>query len=142
MLIRGLAGLVLGIGYGLLAGALTFLLFSLTVHSPGPMIPDNYGWARAVIRYVTLITGVAGALVGLVVGLSGVNKTRGGMIGSAPGVVIIGLFLLSSLPGSATLSGAQWKELLGAFLFLFLLFPTGLTLTGIAVSVVARKLKP
>ena|SRR5215213_216401 len=142
VIIRGLAGLILGIGYGLLAAALTFLLVSLTVDQPGPMIPDNYGWGRMVTMYIALVTGVLGALVGLVVGLSGVGKTRGGMIGGVLGLVIIIFFLLSSLPGLSGLSWPMWKELLSICLFLFLLFPVGLTLTGIVVSVVARQLKP
>jgi len=142
MIIRGLAGLILGLGYGLLAGALTYLVYFVTVDSPGPMIPDNYGWAKLVAVYATVICGVCGALVGLVVGLSGVGKARAAMIGSALGLVVSLPFLFSSWNAGARLSGPLWKEFFSALLFLFLLFPVGLTLTGIVVSVVGRKLKP
>ena len=142
MIIRALAGLVLGIGYGLLAGALTFLLFTLTADRPGPMIPDYYGWGRMVTMYTALITGVCGAFLGLVVGLAGVSKVRGGMIGAALGLVVLLPFLLGSWPGLSRLSLSLWKEFLKASFFLFLFFPLGLALTGIVVSVVARRLKP
>ena len=143
-IVRGLAGLILGIGYGLLAGALIFLWVSLTSDGPGPMIPDNYGWGRMVAMYTALMTGACGALVGLVVGLLGVGKARGGTIGGVAGLVIVISFLLSSLSGLSgfsRLSWPLWKEFLSVCLFFILVFPVGLMLTGVVVSVVARKLK-
>ena len=140
IIVRGLAGLILGIGYGVVAGGLAFLLFAFTIDVPGPMIPDNYGWARIATVATALIAGVCGALVGLVVGLSGVEKTRAGMIGGAFGLMILTTFLLSPWADFAGLSWSVWKEFLGVCLFLLLLFPIGLTLTGIVVSVVTHKL--
>jgi hypothetical protein len=56
MILRGLAGLILGIGYGLFVGVLIWLLIRLTANDPGPMIPDNNGWGQMVALYVTLLT--------------------------------------------------------------------------------------
>jgi hypothetical protein len=143
MILRGLVGLIVGVGYGLIVGALTFLLFRLTSDPahPGPMIPDNNAWGQIVTVYAALIAGGCGALVGLVVSLSGASKVRGGMIGVAVGLLPFVYFLSDSWAGLTQLSWPQSRELLTASVFFLLFFPVGLGLTGMVVSIIAGKLK-
>lgn len=142
MTLRGLAGLLVGSGYGLVVGAITFLLFWVTSDSPGPMIPDNTGWGELVVTYGTFIAGVFGAVVGLVVGLSGVSKVRAIIIGAAIGLVILLYFMREPLVGLTELPWPQWKEFLKIFVALLLFLPIGLGLTGMFVSMIAGKSKP
>lgn len=136
--LKGLAGVGIGLGYGLLAGALVFLSVQLT--DPGPMIPDNHGWGLLVMVYVSFIAGVCGALVGLVVGLSGMNKQRGAMMGAAMGLMLCLPWFVQSCSGLSTLSWPLHRDFFLAMFFFLLVFPVGLASTGIVVSIVTRKL--
>ena len=144
MVLKGLLGLIVGSGYGLIVGALAFLSWRLLddpAH-PGPMIPDRNGWAQLVTVFATVIAGVCGALVGMVVGLSGANKVRAGTIGGGVGLVLFLLFSANLSSGLTNLSWREWQALLGVS-FIFLLFlPIGLGLTGIAASIVVGKFRP
>jgi hypothetical protein len=98
MILRGLAGLIIGIGYGILMGALTFLMWRIT-HDPaypGPMIPDDNGWRLIATISATATAGVCGALVGLLVSLTSARKGRGGVMGLAVGVVVLLVVFLHS----------------------------------------------
>jgi hypothetical protein len=141
MIFRGLAGLILGATYGLVAGALTFLVFLFTSDNPGPMIPNNNEWGRIVVLCFALIAGGCGSLVGLVVGLSGVSRGRGGMIGAAVGLVLCLILLLSSWDGLTRLSWPLLREFLSVWILFLLVFPVGLGLTGMVVSIIVSKLR-
>ena len=140
MIVKGLAGLLVGIGYGIFVGALIFLIIRFT-SDPGPMIPDNNGWGQMVLTYATFTAGVCGALVGLVVGLSGANKVRGGIIGSVIGLLVLLYLSRDSWTGGTKLSSTQWQELFGISVLLLLFMPIGLGLTGIVVSIIVGKSK-
>ena len=141
MILRGLAGLILGIGYGLLVGAIIWLLIRLTAENPGPMIPDNNGWGEMLMWYVTLLTGGCGALVGLGVGSSGGNKIAGGVIGVIVGLIPLVYFLSGSAVGLTKLSVPEWLQLLTVLVLFLLILPVGLGVTGMVVSMIASKLK-
>jgi hypothetical protein len=105
------------------------------------MIPDNNGWGKMVVLYVTLLTVGCGALVGLVVGLSGVNKTPGGVIGIIVGLMPLVYLLSGSAVGLTKWSGQEWLQLSPVLVFFLLILPVGLGLTGMVVSMIVSKLK-
>jgi hypothetical protein len=141
MILRGLAGLLVGIGYGLIFGALTFLVFRLTGNAahPGPMIPDNNAWLEIVIVAVTVVGAGCGALVGLIVSLFGVSKVRGTVIGTTVGLIPFLYFLSESWVAPTKLSWPDARDLLVVSVFFLLFWPVGLGLTGMVVSILASK---
>ena len=141
--LAGLAGVGIGLSYGLLVGASAFVWWQVSslLTDPGPMIPDNHGWGLVVVIFATLIAGVCGAIVGLVVGLSGTNKQRGAMMGAAMGLMVyLPFFVESCTGGLPKLSWPMWRDFLLASFMLLLIFPFGLALTGILASIATRKL--
>ena len=142
IIIRGLTGVIIGAGYGGVVGGLVFLLFRIVSDpaTPGPMIPDANGWGRMVITIATVSALIAGALVGLVVSVSGVRKSIGAIIGLFVGLgVLVYWFWGSGDRLDFTLSGLLL--LLVIFTVCFLIFPIGLAITGVLVSVVCGRLK-
>ena len=113
MVLRGLTGLIIGLGYGVLVGALTFLLWCASHDSalPGPLIPDNNEWGRIVTVIAALIAGGCGAVVGLIVGLSGVNRGRGGVIGLAIGMAVLLSLSANSWAEVTKLAWREWRTL-------------------------------
>ena len=82
--LRGLAGVLIGVVYGLLVGVVVFLLtrIGLDTENPGPLImidPVGMAWLATVMS--ALITGVCATLLGLIVALAGVRKTKAATIG-------------------------------------------------------------
>ena len=141
IMLRGVAGLIIGIGYGLLLGGLLFLLFRIVSDPahPGPMIPDENEWGRLLVTMATASGVISGALVGLIVSLSGTGKTRGAAIGfiAGLGVLVYGFW------GSWTRVDFSLSGLVLILLILtvcFLLFPIGLAGTGALVSHVCERL--
>jgi hypothetical protein len=126
MILRGLAGVLIGVGYGVLVGAVIVLL-GRTEHDtayPGPLIPDVNQMRRLLMHLAIAITGVCGVLVGLAVGLSSVGKAKGGAIGFG-----VGLGALACFGGLENASRREW-----------LILPVGLSLLGVVVSVATGKL--
>jgi hypothetical protein len=140
--IKGIVGVAIGVGYGLLVGALIYVWWQLTndPDHPGPMIPDNNGWGRMVTFFATVITAACGALVGLIVGLSGAKKRLAGMIGAGVGLLLFLPFMADSCSAVAKFSWPMWRDFLLASFMLFLIFPFGLALAGLAVSTITSKL--
>ena len=119
MILRGLAGLIIGIGYAVIVGAIMFLLFSLTSDSAGFMIPNynDIGARVTLTMYVALFAAVCGVVVGLLVGLSGVGKVGGGIIGAVIGSVV---FLYVMRDAWSGLTMPQSRDILTVLIFLCL----------------------
>ncbi|HJX90336.1 MAG TPA: hypothetical protein VJ372_07565, partial [Pyrinomonadaceae bacterium] len=68
MILRGLIGVILGVTYGGLVGVLMFLRthIGLDRDHPGALIPNAIEMAWLVTVMSGVITGICGALVGLV----------------------------------------------------------------------------
>jgi hypothetical protein len=143
MIVRGILGVLVGLGYGVLVGAVIFLLDRIFGDPGLDLMLDRDKIARALILLAMTVTGGAGALVGLVVGLSGIGKLRAALTGFCVGTLVLIVVLLKTWP--------QWtepgNELLRFFSFLLLLFsvlitvlPIGLSATGVMASVVAGKI--
>lgn len=142
IIIRGLAGLIIGAGYGLVVGGLVFLLFRIVSDpsNPGPMIPDEQGWGRMIVTIATVSGLIGGALVGLVVSVSGVRKSIGAIVGLLAGLGVLVYWFW----GSGHRLDFTWSSLLFLallFAICFLIFPMGLAITGVLVSVVSGRLK-
>jgi hypothetical protein len=141
IILRGVVGLIIGIGYGLLIGALVFLfcrIVSDPAH-PGPMIPNENEWGRLLVTMATVSASIGGALVGLIVSLSAASKMRGTAIGFIAGLGILVYWFW----GSWTRVDLSLFGLLFILLILtvcFLLFPIGLAVTGALVSHVCERL--
>jgi hypothetical protein len=142
MILRAFSGLMVALIYAALAGAFTFLCWRLTndpTH-PGAMIPDNNAWGRIIVFFMTLIAAFLGGIVAVVVSLARFDKARGALVGGTIGLVlysIISVGLVKSIPTTRL----YWTELFQGLGMYFVLFPIGLTLTGIGASVVLKKLK-
>jgi hypothetical protein len=90
--------------------------------------------------FATVITAACGALVGLIVGLSGAKKRLAGMIGAGVGLLLFLPFMADSCSAVAKFSWPMWRDFLLASFMLFLIFPFGLALAGLAVSTITSKL--
>jgi hypothetical protein len=138
MILRGLLGIIIGVSYGGLVGVLMFLLTRIgldRVH-PGPLIPNAIQMAWWVTVMSGVITGVSGALVGLVVVLSGVDKAKAAGIGLGIGLLVFALLSIDSWAARG-LFDISWENLLT-----FLTLPIGLAVMSVLVSIVAARLKP
>jgi len=138
MILRGLIGVILGLIYGGLVGVLMFLLtrIGLDRAHPGPLIPNAIEMAWFITVMSGVITGVSGALVGLVVGLSGVDKAKAAGIGFSIGLLVFALLSINSW-SARVLFNISWENLLT-----LLTLPIGLALMSVLVAVVAARLKP
>ena len=141
MIQRILSALMVASIYAALTGAFTLLVWRLT-HDPahpGPMIPDNNGWGRLVVYFMTLSAGVLGGVIALIISIARIDKLAGALIGAGVGGVLFA-FLLVKLFQEFPNSPRYHIELLQSLGLFFVVFPLGLTLTGLAASFVASKL--
>lgn len=135
----------MGCSYGVLVGASLFLYWRLTndPRYPGPMIPDNNAMARLITFFATVITGLCGALVGTVVGFFGFSKIYAALIGAALGLVLFVLLLEDTWTDPTAIPTLGWPTVLAQAGVVFLMFPIGLALIGLVVSIIAgRMVKP
>lgn len=125
MILRGLVGLLIGVGYGVLAWAVVVLLGRLEHDTPypGPLIPDANEWRRLVAHILIVVAGACGGVVGAAAGLTRAGKATAGLMGCG-----VGLAALSA----GGLSAASWRE--------WLVLPAGLSLMGVLVSAVTGKM--
>ena len=146
-ILRAILGGLIGVGYGLLIGAVTFQLLQPTYDPryPGPMIPDANGWARLITFFAAVITGLFGVLVGVMIGLARANSTRRALIGACFG---LGLFVLLIIWDFADHwswlmrdSSHVWPILLSHLAMFLVAFPLGLPLVGLATGFITTRLK-
>jgi hypothetical protein len=142
LVLRGLAGVLVGVAYGLLVCALAFLATLEDRHTPypGPLIPNRNEAARLATDVATFVGVACGVVVGLAAGLSGVGKWRAAAVGFVLGLTVQSLVSYYDDPWPALLKGywPAWRNLLT----LFAVLPCGLALTGVAASAVAGLLRP
>jgi hypothetical protein len=142
MILRGLAGIFIGATYGVLVGAVMFLRtrIGLDRAHPGPLIANAIEMAWFVTVMAGLITGVCGTLVGLAVGLSGVDKARAAGIGFSVGLLVLAPLSINDW-SAWDLLNASWRTRLDLFVMLTIR-PIGLALMSMFVAVVTARLKP
>ena len=140
-MLRVLLGIIVGLGYGVLVGGLIFLIDLITGDSDNTSLMID---PKAILRYLIMaamiITGSAGALVGLLVALFRAGKIQAAMIGFTIGLVIFVGVVLKAWPQLGIPADAyQLSFLILLFLVLIIMFPAGLAATGVTTSVVAAK---
>lgn len=146
ILIRALIGVIVGVAYGLLVGAITWLQWRLThdPRYPGPLIPDNNEWGRLVTFFTTVVVSFCGGLAGAVVGATQVNKRRGALLGGLIGLTFFLLFTVLNLAasGNALLTNHPYfLNFLKSEALHFLTFPIGLALVGVVTAFITGMLK-
>jgi hypothetical protein len=143
-MLRVLPGIIVGLGYGVLVGGLIFVIDFITGESDrgSVLMLDSKAILRFLILMAMIITGSAGALLGLIVTVLRAGKLKAAMIGFSIGLVIlVGVLLLAAptLDMPANASWSYFRFLLLMFLVLITAFPAGLAATGVATSAVAAK---
>lgn len=136
MIIRGLAGVIIGLAYGSLVSGVVFLLTRIDLNKPRSgmiMLDPVVAWIAIILS--GLIAGVCGALVGLIVGMARLDKAKAATVGFFTGLLVFALLSLSTGP-SPPGSLRQWIELFVAIAIL----PIGVALTGMIVAIVTRRL--
>jgi hypothetical protein len=131
-----LLGVVVGLGYGVFVGGSVFLIALLSGGPPVDLMLDYGKIVRFLVLLVTIISGSAGALVGLAVTLLRVDKIKARTIGFSFGCMILAGIVFTIWPQlknelSAIDSLIQVLFLLLLFLVLFIMFPIGLAATGV-----------
>jgi hypothetical protein len=133
-LLRGLIGLLIGSSYGVLIWKITLYTNMIGVDPahPGPLIPDQVGMARLLALLAGVLTGICGALSGLIVGLAGFNKRKAAWLSVQ--VMLMLPFIDSSIFRAPRLF------LRGLFSD-SLLLPVGVGLVSVFVSLVVHRIK-
>jgi hypothetical protein len=139
MLLRGIIGVMIGVGYGVLLGALTFLYTHIGRDPayPGPMIPNENEAARIFTIVAMILFGTCGALTGLIVGISSVGRGRAGTIGFGIGFLVLALLSVNSYSALASGSALEWLHLL----IMFIILPGGLAIASVLVSIAVSRLE-
>ncbi len=146
-ILRAIVGVVIGIGYGYLVGAITLRLLLLTFDPryPGPMIPDKNGWARFTALMVTVVTSVCASLAGITIGLTGANAVRGAVIGGSFGAGFFLMFTVLEVTNSWSWlmrePAQAWPMLLRNAKASFVILVVGLPLVGLITGFITSKLK-
>jgi hypothetical protein len=137
MIIRGLAGVLIGVVYGFLVSVVVFLLTRIDLDETRPSMifgdAVTLAWVMTVLS--GLIAGVCAALVGLVVGMAGLGKGKAAMIGFLTGLLALGLMSINSWSAPLPTSLRDWIALFVATAIL----PIGVSLTGMIVATVADR---
>ena len=140
MIIRGLAGVIIGIAYGVFVSALVFLLTRPDLVKPGSgqlIMLDPVALAWLGVWLSGIIAGLCAVVVGLIVGIAGMGKSKAAMTGFVTGLLVLGLMSLTM--GSFILPKTlhQWIE----FFVTIAILPIGLALMGMVVAIVGDKLR-
>ena len=137
-LLRGLIGLLIGSSYGVLIWKITSYTNMIGVDPahPGPLIPDQVGMARLLAFLAGAITGICGAVSGLIVGLAGFNQRKAVWVGGGIGLLAEALLTLPSLDSSVFRAP---RLFLRDLFSLSLMLPVGVGVVGLLVSVVVNR---
>jgi len=146
-IVRTIVGILIGLGYGWIVGAITLYLLRLTFDPrfPGPMIPDKNGWARFTAFMVTVVTSFCAALAGGAVGLVRAGAGRGAVIGGSFGAGFFLIFTVLNVAGYWNWLMREpahvWPMLLRDVEASFVVLVLGLPLVGLITGLITSKLK-
>jgi hypothetical protein len=136
-MLRVLAGIAVGLGYGVLVGGAIFLLDLITGDSDQSVLMiDPKAIFRALLLLAMTVTGSAGAVVGLLVAVLRTEKTKAAMIGFCTGLLVLAGIVVKIWP---QLDVSALSVLL--FLVLIIVFPVGLGATGVVAAQVSNRLQ-
>lgn len=141
-MIRVLAGIGVGLGYGVLVGAVIFVIDFITGdsdHSAGLMI-DPKAIFRALLLLAMTVTGTAGAVVGLMVSVLRAGKTKAAIIGFGVGLLLLSGIVVKIWPQLDLFPNRSEFGLSLLFLLVLIIaLPVGLAVTGATASVMAGR---
>jgi hypothetical protein len=138
-MVRILAGIGVGLSYGVLVGCVILLIDFITGdsdNSAGLMI-DPKAIFRALLLLAMAVTGAAGAVVGLMVSMLRTGKTKAAMIGFVTGLLVLSGIVVKIWPQLDLPPSSGFGLSLVLLLVLIIVFPAGLAVTGVAASVIA-----
>ena len=142
--VRVLAGIAVGVGYGVLVGGVISLMDLITGdsdHSAGLMI-DPKAIFRDLLLLAMMVTGSGGVAVGLIVTVFNTGKIKAAMIGCCTGLLLLAGIVVKIWPQlelSPNASGFALTVLFFLLLILIIFLPAGLAATGVTASAVAAK---
>jgi hypothetical protein len=138
MIIRGLAGVLIGVAYGVFVSGLVFLLLRPDQVKPASgllIMIDPVAMAWIGVAASGIITGLCAAVIGLIVRMARLGKAKAAILGFAIGLLVFGLLNIGSGPRlPQTL--LDWITLL----VIIVILPVGLALTGMVVAIAGDKL--
>jgi hypothetical protein len=143
MFLRLVSALVIAIVYAAFVGVCAFVWWRLTndpAH-PGPMILDNNAGGRILVFFSTLLAGILGAVVAVTVCLTQARKAPAVIFGAAVGIVVFLLLFENELKSVLSEGPPNRIELYQTLVKWFIWIPVGLTLTGLAASLVTSRLR-
>ena len=130
MIVRCVAGIIIGIAYGSLVSVVVFLLMSIGLDETNSSA--MFGDPVALRWVATLVSGV---LVGLVVAVADLGKGKAAITGFVTGLLALGLISINSWSTPHPMSLRDWIGLFVATVIL----PFGLALTGIVAAIVNHR---
>jgi hypothetical protein len=137
VIIRCLAGIIIGIAYGSLVSVVVFLLIGIgrdeTNSSAMFGDPVALRWVATVIS--GLIAGESAVLVGLVVAVADLGKGKAAITGFVTGLLALCLISINSWSTPHAMSLRDW---IGLFVATAIL-PFGVALTGIVTAIVTHR---
>jgi len=138
MIIRGLAGVFIGIAYGVLVSGVVFLLLRPDLVKPASgllIMIDPVAMAWIGVAASGIITGLCAVVIGLIVGMAGLGKAKAAILGFLIGLLVFGLLNINAGPRGLPQTLLEWITLL----VITAILPVGLALTGMVVSIVGDK---
>jgi len=98
MVLRGVAGGIIGIAYGLLVGVVLILLMQpdLQQHNSGLIVIDSVAMAWFAVEATGIVAALCAALAGLIVGIARLGKGKAAITGLLAGLLPLALALIAS----------------------------------------------
>ena len=138
--LRGLIGLLIGSSYGVLVWKITLYTNMIGVDPahPGPLIPDKVGMAQLVALLAGVLTGICGAVSGLIVGLARFNPRKAAWVGGGIGLLAQVLLTLPSLNSSVLRAPSFFLRDLFSGL---VMFPVGVGAVSVLVALAVKRIE-
>jgi len=137
MIIRGVAGVVIGIVYGCLVGVAVFLLVrpDLQQHGSGLILIDPVAMGWFLVGGAAVVAGTTAGLAGLIVGLARLSKGKAAAIGFLIGLLPLVLTYVAFGPPGVPNSVPDWMDLFVTTA----IQPVGVAFTAIVVAIVVHR---
>lgn len=139
-IIRGLAGILIGVAYGFLVAGVVFLLLRPDLAKPGSgllIMLDPVAMAWLGVTLSGIVTGICGVVDGLIIGIACLSKRNAAIVGVVTGFLVHVIFAIFLGPIGVPATLQDWIS----FLVMIAILPVGLALLGLFVSIVAHDLR-
>ena len=140
LLLRGLIGLLIGSSYGVLVWKITLYtnMRGVDPAHPGGMIPDAVGMAELNALIAGALTGITGAVSGLIVGLARFNPRKAAWVGGGIGLLAQLLLMLDFMDSRVWRAPHFFlRELFSGLV----MFPVGAAAVSVLVALAVKRIK-